>query len=238
MAKHPGMRRRLIAVLLGMGGLTLGVNASGGRRFPTRTVESDIFEFDPDTGTILWKETGDSEPFFLTIHGMVEETVKLSYRELAALPCTTQVADFHCVEGWSVPDVEWTGLRFEELLPLVKPMPGADYVNFHALGETRSKPMDQGWYRESFRLSDLLDSSQQILLAFQMDGQPLSKQRGAPLRVIAPFRLAYKSIKFVHRIEFTDTMNPGWWTLANPVYDIEAAVPSTRLRPNPGTDDA
>ncbi|MEW6352569.1 MAG: molybdopterin-dependent oxidoreductase [Thermodesulfobacteriota bacterium] len=238
MANHPGMTRLLTAVLLGIGAVALGVNASGGRRFPTRTVESDIFEFDPDSGTILWKETGDSEPFFLTIHGMVEETVKLGYRELVGLPATTQVVDFHCVEGWTIPDVSWTGLRFEVLLALVTPLPGADYVTFHALGETRAKPMDQGWYRESFRLSDLLDPGQRILLASHMDGEPLSKQRGAPLRVIAPLRLAYKSIKFVHRIEFTDTMNPGWWTLANPVYDIDANVPSPRLRPRPGTDDA
>ncbi len=238
MAKRPGVRRLLTAVLLGMGALMLGVTATGGRRFPTRTVESDIFEFDPDSGTILWKETGDSEPYFLTIHGMVEETVKLSYRELVGLSTTTQIADFHCVEGWTIPDLTWTGMRFEVLLNLVKPTPGADYVTFHALGETRAKPMDQGWYLESFRLSDLVDPAQEILLASQMDGEPLSKQRGAPLRVIAPSRLAYKSIKFVHRIEFTDTMNPGWWTLANPVYDTEATVPPSRLRPKPGTDDA
>jgi hypothetical protein len=48
--------------------------------------------------------------------------------------------------------------------------------------------------------------------------------------VIAPYRLAYKSIKFVHRVEFSDKLQPGWWTLANSIYDWKALVPKGRLR--------
>jgi DMSO/TMAO reductase YedYZ molybdopterin-dependent catalytic subunit len=50
------------------------------------------------------------------------------------------------------------------------------------------------------------------------------------LRVIAPPRLGYKSIKFVHRVEFVREPKPGWWTLANPIYDWDAKVPLSRLR--------
>jgi DMSO/TMAO reductase YedYZ molybdopterin-dependent catalytic subunit len=98
------------------------------------------------------------------------------------------------------------------------------------MGETYHKPGGQGHYVESFKLESLLDPEQDILLAIKMDNKPLSMERGAPMRVIAPYRLAYKSIKFVRRIEFTKKKQYGWWTLANPVYSWEAFVSKQRLR--------
>ncbi|MCX8070560.1 MAG: molybdopterin-dependent oxidoreductase, partial [Thermodesulfovibrionales bacterium] len=56
------------------------------------------------------------------------------------------------------------------------------------------------------------------------------RDSGAPLRVISPFDLAYKSIKFVHRIEFDKSPRDGWWTIANPIYPQNAPVPKDRLR--------
>ena len=53
---------------------------------------------------------------------------------------------------------------------------------------------------------------------------------GSPLRVISPFDLAYKSAKHVTGIELSDKAEAGWWTLANPIYPIDAPVPERRLR--------
>jgi len=208
----------------------LGVNAPYARDFPTRTVEKENFSFDPATGMIHWEEENRKEPFALVVDGLVENSVKLSYSELRAMPMVTQVSDFHCVEGWTIQGVEWSGTRLKELVKLVTPLEGADYVLFHSLGETRSAPRGQRWYVEAFKLSDLLDPDQKILLAMDIDGQPLPNERGAPLRIIAPDRQAYKSIKFVHRVEFSNEMKEGWWTLANPIYDVDARVPERRLR--------
>lgn len=58
--------------------------------------------------------------------------------------------------------------------------------------------------------------------------------RGAPARVVSPFDLAYKSIKFVHRVEFTEAPLEGWWTRANPIDPVEAPAQEDRLRtPDP-----
>jgi DMSO/TMAO reductase YedYZ molybdopterin-dependent catalytic subunit len=207
----------------------LGILSPSSRRFPTRTIEVDDFWFDPTTATVHWKDKKQAEPYLLIIDGLVKESLRLNYSELRSLPTVVQVSDFHCVEGWTVPKVNWTGFRFRELLGLVRPLDGADFVTFHSLGHTTSSPGGQGHYRESFSLADLLDPAQEILVALDMDGQPLSHDRGAPIRVIAPYRQAYKSIKFVYRLEFTSTIQPGWWTLANPIYDIDAHVPKNRL---------
>lgn len=199
-------------------------------RFPTRTVETGDFSFDPKTGMVLWKETGKTEPYRLSIDGLVEKPASPTYDELNSLPPTSQVSDFHCVEGWTIPQVRWSGFRFAELVKLVKPHQDAKYVVFHAMGETFGSPGGVDHYVESFRIDDLLDPDQKMLLVLKKDGRPLSQERGAPLRVIAPFRLAYKSIKFVQRIEFTNKRRDGWWTLANSVYPWEALVPRRRLR--------
>ena len=199
-------------------------------RFPTRTVEKKTFTFDPIIGEVVWKDKNNREKYYLKIEGMVEKPLQLSYEELKNLKSNTQVSDFHCVEGWSIPNVRWTGFRFDELLKLVKPLDGADYVTFHALGETVMRPWRKSHYVESFKLDSLLDPQQHILMAPEKDGKPLSHDRGSPLRVIAPDRLAYKSIKYVYRTEFTNKRQLGWWTLANSVYSWEAPVPRSRLR--------
>jgi DMSO/TMAO reductase YedYZ molybdopterin-dependent catalytic subunit len=87
-------------------------------------------------------------------------------------------------------------------------------------------------YRESLPLARMLDPGERILLAYELDGKPLPLDHGAPLRVISPFDLAYKSAKYVHRIELTAESKPGWWSLANPIYPVQAPVPKDRLRKN------
>ena len=67
-----------------------------------------------------------------------------------------------------------------------------------------------------------------------MEGRPLPDERGAPARVVSPFDLAYKNIKFVTRAEFAAAPTEGWWTRANPIYPVEAPVQQDRLRrPDP-----
>jgi DMSO/TMAO reductase YedYZ molybdopterin-dependent catalytic subunit len=197
--------------------------------FPVRTVENETFKFNPDTGKIEW-DGGKIEAYQLVVDGQVEKPLNLSYNDLKSLPQTEQVSDFHCVEGWSVQDIKWGGFRLEQILKKVSLKPEAKYAIFHSLGETRSSPEGQKHYIESFPVGEMLDPEREILLVLNMDGKPLPHDHGAPLRLIAPYDLAYKSIKFICRIEFSDKVQPGWWTLANSIYPVEARVPERRLR--------
>jgi hypothetical protein len=67
-------------------------------------------------------------------------------------------------------------------------------------------------------------------MTLQMGDTPLPHDHGAPLRLIAPYSLGYKNIKYIYRIEFARQPRPGWWTLANPIYPMQAPVPVDRLR--------
>jgi DMSO/TMAO reductase YedYZ molybdopterin-dependent catalytic subunit len=57
----------------------------------------------------------------------------------------------------------------------------------------------------------------QTLLAYEMNGQPLPTQHGAPLRLKVPTQLGYKSTKFIHKIAFVASLEGlaggkgGYW---------------------------
>ena len=201
------------------------------KEFRTRTVEEEAFLFDPANGTISWKSRpGVKEPYWLIVEGLVEKSKRFSYKDLLALPQAVQSSDFHCVEGWSVKGVRWGGIRFAEIAKAVRPKPEARYVVFHSLGKTPEPAQGINHYVESLPLEKLLDSSQKCLLALTMDGKPLSLDRGCPLRVVSPYDLGYKGSKHVTRIVFSAEQTPGWWTLANPIYPVEAPVSLERLK--------
>jgi DMSO/TMAO reductase YedYZ molybdopterin-dependent catalytic subunit len=229
-----GLYRRIFFKMLAFLTILLSLPAAAWsffvNHFPVRTVEKDTFQFDPVTGFIHWKLTNKDEPYKLVITGLVKQSKTFTYKELNDFPQINQVSDFHCVEGWSVKDVGWGGFRFQEIVKRVVLKKNAHYVLFHAIGETSSKPYGQKYYVESFPLKELLDPAKECLLALTMDGKPLSHDHGAPLRVVAPYDLGYKSIKYVKEIEFIEKPEAGWWTLANPIYSINAPVPPERLR--------
>lgn len=194
-----------------------------------RTVEKTRFKFNAGKGLIEW-ETAVKEEYRLIVDGLVEKPTSFSYADIRSFPRIAQVSDFHCVEGWSVKDLKWGGFRFKDILDRVKPSHDASHVLFHSLGLTESSPKGQSHYIESLPLSDLLDPKREILLVHTMDDQALPEDNGGPLRLIAPYDLGYKSIKFISRIEFIKGERPGWWTLANPIYTVGARVPENRLR--------
>ena len=199
-------------------------------RLHVRTVEKRQFKFDPASGQVRPRRGEGGRPYALKVEGLVDKPLSLSYADLKALPQVEQASDFHCVEGWSVADLKWGGFRLEELFKLAGPQPQATHAVFHSLGQTEGSPQGQSHYVESFPLSELRDPARGILLALRLGGQPLPDQHGAPLRLVAPLDLGYKSIKFVERVELSAGPRPGWWTLANPIYPIVARVPAKRLR--------
>jgi DMSO/TMAO reductase YedYZ molybdopterin-dependent catalytic subunit len=201
--------------------------------FPIRTVEKDKFKFNVKKGIIEW-EKGTKEEYKLVVDGLVKESKSFSYSDINAFPQVEQTSDFHCVEGWSVKDLKWGGFRFKEILDRTKPETSATHILFHSFGTTGYSPEGQNHYIESLPLSELLDPQREILLVLALDNRPLSEEHGGPLRLIAPNDLAYKSIKFVSRIEFVKGERRGWWTIANYNYTITARVPENRLRKKPG----
>jgi DMSO/TMAO reductase YedYZ molybdopterin-dependent catalytic subunit len=147
----------------------------------------------------------------LTIDGLVERPQTLTLRDVEALPRAEQVSDFHCVTGWSVYGVRWAGVRFDDLLEAASPLPSASWLRFHSTEEP---------YVDTLSLEQALLPD--AMLAYEMDGGPLSRAHGAPARVVMPQMYGYKSVKWVTRIELASEFEPGFWERHG--YDSDAWV--------------
>jgi DMSO/TMAO reductase YedYZ molybdopterin-dependent catalytic subunit len=172
--------------------LTAGVSQGLGNLLPVGgwriyTISGSMPVFDPGT----WR---------LEIGGLVERPQSLAYDDLRRLPRAEQVSTFHCVTGWSVHDVHWAGVRFHHLLELARPLPQATAVRFVSMEE----PYDDSLTLEQLRLPD-------ALLAYDMDGHPLSRPHGSPARVVLPEMYGYKGVKWLQRMELVAHQPLGYW---------------------------
>lgn len=153
----------------------------------------------------------------LRVDGLTERPQTLSFSDLLSLPRQDQVTDFHCVEGWSVPDVPWNGLHLSHLFKRVVPLPAATHLTLYSVGDV---------YLESIPMEVAAEPN--TLLAYGVDGSTIPLAHGFPLRLIVPRLLAYKNPKYIYRIELTDKPIDGYWVKMG--YPYEGKVPESRLR--------
>lgn len=152
-------------------------------------------------------ETND---WSLSIRGMVANPLTLGYEELFGFKTISQKSRLKCVECWSATAV-WEGFRFQELLKLVAPDPKAKYVYFQSADS----------YYESYTLEELVRP--RVLMVLRMNGKPLTKEHGFPLRLIAPFKYGYKNVKYITSIEFIDSRKRNYWANHGP-YSVDGTI--------------
>jgi DMSO/TMAO reductase YedYZ molybdopterin-dependent catalytic subunit len=141
----------------------------------------------------------DPATWRLSVAGEVERPLALTWAEFCALPQAQQVADFHCVTTWSQYDLRWGGVKFRTLLELVGPRPTARFlIQECADGYTTNLP-----------LAEL--QGDDILLAWQLNGQPLPIEHGGPMRLLVPHLYGWKSAKFLTGLRFQVRDTPGFW---------------------------
>ena len=135
----------------------------------------------------------------LTIDGAVEKPAVLSWAAFNALPQVSDTSDFHCVTSWSKYDCAWSGVAFTTLFELVQPKPGAKFVYFTSYDG----------YSVNVPLHYCLDDD--VLVATQFAGAPVSREHGGPARVIIPKLYAWKGAKFVKSVTFLEEDRLGFW---------------------------
>jgi DMSO/TMAO reductase YedYZ molybdopterin-dependent catalytic subunit len=158
--------------------------------------------------------TFDRAAWRLRIEGLVDRPQTLSYDELRALPRAEQTSTFHCVTGWSVHNVRWAGVRFRDLLAGARPHASASVLQFVSAEQP---------YVDTLTLEQAL--LHDAMLAYEMDGKPLAREHGAPVRVVIPEMYGYKNVKWVERIVVGDQVEPGYWEQRG--YDVDAWVGSS-----------
>jgi DMSO/TMAO reductase YedYZ molybdopterin-dependent catalytic subunit len=155
----------------------------------------------PDAGYISgWK---------LTIDGLASGlSVSLDIRTLMnRFSVREEITRFVCVEGWSA-IAWWSGLRFEDLLRAYPPKSQANWVRVES-----SVNLDNSGNPDPYFVAlDLATASHpQTLLATHHDGQPLTVEHGAPLRLLVPVKLGLKNVKAITRITYSAEEPRDYW---------------------------
>ena len=129
----------------------------------------------------------------LVVDGLVERPLALSLDQIKALPSRTQITRHDCVEGWSSIG-EWTGARMGALIDMAGLKPEAKHIVLHC-----ADTLGGAKYYETLDVFDV--HHPQTILAYAMNGAPLTIPHGAPLRLRAERYLGYKQAKYIMRLE-------------------------------------
>ena len=116
----------------------------------------------------------------------VERPVSLHADRSAGPPVAEQVSDFHCVTGWTVEDVRWTGVRIRDVLARASPLPVGRALSFVSAERpyVDSLTLDQACFPDA-------------MLAWEMDDWPLPRPHGGAAAARDAGMYGYKSVKWV-----------------------------------------
>ena len=180
---------------------------SGNRRVPTYTksqitpLKNNYNGATPDPGYISgWNLTIDGLDSGLSISFDIRNLMtRFSVHE--------QITRLVCVEGWSA-IAWWAGLRFDDLLRAYPPMSQAKWARVES-----SVNLDNSGNPDPYFMSIDLATARhpQTLLATHFNGQPLTVDHGAPLRLLVPVKLGLKNVKAITRITYSAEEPRDYW---------------------------
>jgi len=220
--------RRAVLGMLGLGaaGVLWGAKVQSGMEALLRPItikdRTGLTGLLPSTGRFrIYTVTGtlpqrSEAEYRLTVDGSVDRSSVLDLADLRdRLPQTSLTRDFQCVTGWRVTEVPWQGVKLADLLDEAGVRPSATHVRFWSF---------DGAYTETLTLEQARRDD--VLIAHHMQGKPVTREHGGPVRLYVAPMYGYKSIKWLDRVEVVDALDdptdPGYWERLG--YDVDAWV--------------
>lgn len=182
----------------------------------------------------------DPTKWILRVDGLVEDPFTLSLPQLYELPSVT-VTSFHECFGsplqppvknpWRIGNVTWTGVRLSTILAMATPLEPAKFVWTEGLdhGTFAGKYVDR--YQKDLPMEKA--ARPEVILAYKINGTPLRRERGGPVRLIVPGWFGTNSTKWLCRITLREQRAPSLYTThwynvrdpgtgaSKPVWDVE-----------------
>ena len=143
---------------------------------------------DPRVNVDLWR---------LEVAGLVGNRATWRFRDLLGFPAREQETTLMCIsnglDAGLISNAVWKGIPLRDLLDQAAPLSSAARVRLHGVDN----------YTDTIPLEKAMEPT--TLLAYEMNGVPLPHRHGYPLRVIVPGYFGEKHVKWLTRIELTDS---------------------------------
>lgn len=154
----------------------------------------------PDSDEYERLLAGGFDGYKLRVDGLVHKPVELTYADLLAMDKHEQITQNYCIQGWSG-IAKWGGVAMSDILALAEPEPQAKWVVFYSF----SNGPETGRYYDCHRIESM--HHELTILAYEMNGEPLSVLHGAPLRLRNESELGFKQVKWIEAIEFVESFD-------------------------------
>lgn len=141
----------------------------------------------------------DINKYRLELRGDIKNKVDLSFNDFSNLGYISIADDFHCVTGWSKLGAVWEGVSAQKIIELAVPSKDAKYVLISSYDG----------YSTNIGIKDF--SLKNSIFAVKYMEKQLKPENGFPVRYVLPVKYAYKSAKWVKRVDFLDKEELGFW---------------------------
>ena len=184
----------------------------------------------------------DMADWKLEIGGMVDNPKMFTLDELKKFPHVTMAAVLECAGNgrsfyqphmagtqWrfgSVGNGRWTGVRLRDVMAKVGMKPGATQILMDGADVPMGKMPD---FQRTLEVKKALHPD--TLLAWDMNGKPLTGEHGAPLRVIAPGWASDSWVKWLRHLEVMDRDFEGFWMKTGYRHPARHVAPGAAVDP-------
>jgi sulfoxide reductase catalytic subunit YedY len=187
--------------------------------FEQITTYNNYYEFSTDKEKVAFLARDfKTIPWTVAVGGLVHKPRTFDLDDLRRFDQEDRIYRLRCVEAWSMV-IPWLGFPLHKLLKEVEPMAQAKYVRFETLYDPEQLPGQKSdWYNwpyvEGLRMDEAMHDL--AILSTGLYGQGLLPQNGAPLRLVAPWKYGFKSIKSIVKIDLVAEMPVSLWMAAAP----------------------
>ena len=160
-----------------------------------------------------------TRPWTVSVEGEVRKPRTYDIDNLIKIaPLEERICRLRCVEAWSMV-IPWVGFPLNSLIKLAEPTGNAKYLHFVTLQDPKRMPGQRygvlEWpYIEGLRMDEAMHPL--TILSVGLYGEMLPAQNGAPIRLVAPWKYGFKSIKSIVKIRFVEKQPPTSWSLSAP----------------------
>ena len=158
----------------------------------------------------------DVEKWQLVVSGLVEQPYALTLEELRHMPSKTITAFHECYGSplvpptkalWRIGNVTWTGVPLSTLLARAKPKPEGRFVWSEGLDRGSFAGVEADRYQKDLPIEKAM--AEEVLVAYEMNGRPLGRKRGGPVRLVVSGWFGTNSTKWLCKLFVQEGRAPG-----------------------------